>query len=399
MGLCKTLQISVGSRVEISTNIDVEDGLSNGACGEVMTVSNTSNSFIGATIWIKFDSEDIGKKLRLSAPQSLHIRNKWTPITQIKRQFPVGSYKNAEVLRAQFPLRPAAAKTAHRCQGDTMYSAVVDFKGRPQCHAHYVALSRVRTLNNLHVLTMNETTIRVSNEVTQEMERLESSMSLCHTVQFPNKSQSGLLLIFQNICTLKPNLKNIENNSYYLSADILIFAETCLTDLDTDQTIALDGYHVFRHDNIHPGNPMYGIIVYSRLHFSDTDISYHRKTFNNALLECVVLKIYTKKVSVIGVYASPKVTKSAILSFLNQFLGNSSVYTIILGDFNIDLNYRQPIFPESVLKQYIQLPTTEHTTLIDHIYTDIPKQAFDVGVFETYFSDHKPIWASIKDTL
>ncbi|KAJ8018121.1 ATP-dependent DNA helicase PIF1 [Holothuria leucospilota] len=38
----------------------------------------------------------------------------------------IGRYKNAEVLRKQFPLRPAAAKTVHRCQGDTLMEVAVD---------------------------------------------------------------------------------------------------------------------------------------------------------------------------------------------------------------------------------------------------------------------------------
>ena len=54
----------------------------------------------------------------------------------VKRQFPVGRYKSVMVLREQLPLRFAAAKTCHRCEGDTMDSVVVDFSGRCFAHAH-----------------------------------------------------------------------------------------------------------------------------------------------------------------------------------------------------------------------------------------------------------------------
>jgi ATP-dependent exoDNAse (exonuclease V) alpha subunit len=50
-----------------------------------------------------------------------------------------------QVLRRQFPLRPAAAKTIHRCQGDTMNEAVVDLPSSKRKHMHYVALSRLRS--------------------------------------------------------------------------------------------------------------------------------------------------------------------------------------------------------------------------------------------------------------
>jgi hypothetical protein len=36
MGMAKTLNIALGSRVELSTNVDVNDGLANEASGQVM---------------------------------------------------------------------------------------------------------------------------------------------------------------------------------------------------------------------------------------------------------------------------------------------------------------------------------------------------------------------------
>ena len=75
---------------------------------------------------------------------------------EIKRQFPVGNYKNAERLRRQFSTRPASAKTAHRCKGDTMETAVVDFTGKAWCHYHYVSLSRPKSLSKVYICTLNE---------------------------------------------------------------------------------------------------------------------------------------------------------------------------------------------------------------------------------------------------
>ena len=56
-----------------------------------------------------------------------------------------------QVLRKQFPLRQSAAKTIHRSQGDTLDQVVVDLSSaRREAHSHYVALSRVRTLDVRH---------------------------------------------------------------------------------------------------------------------------------------------------------------------------------------------------------------------------------------------------------
>ena len=47
------------------------------------------------------------------------IDKAWTAVKPITTQFNVCRNKTAFVVRKQFPLRPAAAKTVHRSQGDT----------------------------------------------------------------------------------------------------------------------------------------------------------------------------------------------------------------------------------------------------------------------------------------
>jgi hypothetical protein len=83
----------------------------------------------------------------------------------------VGRYKSACVLRHQFPIRYVAAKTTHRCQGDTMKTAVVDFMGKTFPHSHYVALSRETSPEKLYIRNLNESRIRVDDRVQHEMER------------------------------------------------------------------------------------------------------------------------------------------------------------------------------------------------------------------------------------
>ena len=55
------------------------------------------------------------------------IQSTWTPIKPITTQFLVGRNRTAQVVRKQFPLRPAAARTIHRSQGDTESRIVVNF--------------------------------------------------------------------------------------------------------------------------------------------------------------------------------------------------------------------------------------------------------------------------------
>ena len=50
---------------------------------------------------------------------------------------------------------------------------------------------------------------------------------------------------------------------------------------------------------------------------------------------------------------------------------------------------------ELALEQMISSFTTGNRTLIDHLYTNL-KEEIHAGTPETYFSDHKAIWASIN---
>ena len=51
---------------------------------------------------------------------------------------------------------------------------------------------------------------------------------------------------------------------------------------------------------------------------------------------------------------------------------------------------------ENGLHQLISTCTTDNGTLIDHLYTNLIEEDVQVGTLETYFSDQKAIWVSVK---
>ena len=79
-----------------------------------------------------------------------------------------------------------------------------------------------------------------------------------------------------------------------------------------------------------------------------------------------------------------------------QLDGLQTDYTVILGDFNHDLNKQSPL---SCFKDYCQVintPTTHIGTLLDHIYIKPLPSDYKADVFWTYYSHHHPIAISIK---
>ena len=100
------------------------------------------------------------------------IESTWTPIKPVTTQFVVGRNQTAQVVRKQFPLRPAAAETIHQSQGDTEQKIVVNFNTRRAVtHIHYVGLSRVTTIEGLYITDLcEEKKIAVNPHVATEME-------------------------------------------------------------------------------------------------------------------------------------------------------------------------------------------------------------------------------------
>jgi ATP-dependent DNA helicase PIF1 len=72
----------------------------------------------------------------------------------------------------QIPLLPSYALTIHKSQGLTLDSAIIDCKNIFACGQLYVALSRVRNIENLKVINFNRNQIIVSPDVKRYYETI-----------------------------------------------------------------------------------------------------------------------------------------------------------------------------------------------------------------------------------
>ena len=130
-------------------NIDVIMGLVNGAMGTVVGIYSTH-------VLIKFD----------------HI-DKPCQIEKITTK--VMLMKNMYIHRKQYPLILAFAITIHKCQGLSLDTAIIDLSQEVFGDGMaYVALSRVRTLSGLHLITLDPGCIRANNPCIGEINRLRS---------------------------------------------------------------------------------------------------------------------------------------------------------------------------------------------------------------------------------
>ncbi len=118
------LQLRIGARVILCKNLNTEEGLINGLCGNVVNLCGTN------TVVVEFDN---GLIVNINP-------HKWETTVEGK----------IIASRIQIPLRLAYAITIHKSQGQTLTEACIDFSNIFAPGQAYVALSRLTSLDGLY---------------------------------------------------------------------------------------------------------------------------------------------------------------------------------------------------------------------------------------------------------
>jgi hypothetical protein len=206
--LTDILRMGKGARVMLIRNIDVGDGLVNGAFGIVEDIIEKDG--LVHAIHVKFDIEKVGSKKK--------TQTNLVPI-QLREENMQG-HKN--VIRRQYPLKLAWACTIHKVQGMTVQQIVYDMRGTFTKGQAYVALSRATSLNGLYLKNFDPKLI-------YRDEKMHSSLQLmtpfdCDT----SEPQSVYEVIHHNVRGLRSKLSDIKANSNLSNATVLAFTETWL---------------------------------------------------------------------------------------------------------------------------------------------------------------------------
>ena len=177
MGLAKQFKTTVSLRNDMTVNLDVDDGLVNGAVCVTKQTDISPVTTKPQTICVQFDDPEIGVKLRRECKHmySSEIDKQCTPIHPVSREFQVGKYRNTKLRRTPFPLQLSCAKTIHKSHGQTYTKAALKLPDQKKDTHTLCSFQSCHKLNNLYVLNeFDPTFVGVCPKVQQEMQRMRT---------------------------------------------------------------------------------------------------------------------------------------------------------------------------------------------------------------------------------
>ena len=299
----------------------MSDGLVNSARGEVVHVV-TSNDCKVIHILINFDNPVVGAKAKQSS-QYCHRYSDAVPLKKHEAMFLAKGRRGSEITRLQFPLTLAWGVTIHKVDGLTLDKIVVDMKGSHFSPGQaYVALSRVKKLEGLHIINFNAKAIKASQDVKNEMERLNKSLlSPIPMFTCPDNYISIALL---NVRSLVPDIKCDHSLT---SASILCFTETWLTP-QLSSSVILGNHQAIRSDRT-SGDSKGGVLISIPANMqasNETEFSP-----SGVLIEALSTTLLLPNgcsIQLTVVYRSPSVSTDNLLCMMSGLLRHSESYDV-----------------------------------------------------------------------
>ena len=217
------LRFKIGCKVMLTYNLDVSDGLINGAFGTIVDFEEQNNKVI--TIYVEFDDKNVGENLRKDSRYFNHPHR--TPIKKIEFPYRENSYVSSGRV-IQFPLRLAFGSTIHKIQGLTCKkptSLVVDIKSSLEAAQSYVMLSRVQELSQILIYgEFDDKKIKHCPRALEEVNYLADNAM----TSFTNVADDSLILSCLNVYSLKRNMDILQQQVHNFSKQIILLQETWL---------------------------------------------------------------------------------------------------------------------------------------------------------------------------
>ncbi|XP_043504558.1 ATP-dependent DNA helicase pfh1-like [Polistes fuscatus] len=222
----------------ITTNIDVSDGLANGAVGKLVHIEYNEDGEVNV-VWLEFPhSLQIGQKIKKKVAGHVadtQIKKTAVLIGRRSATISLNNNKTINVKRSYLPLICACATTTHKSQGSTYPEVVYEYDKKHQLTLVYVALSRVTTIEGLYITAKdNDNTfyhgrrpLTAMISFQDEYKRLSNNrlVTISKEIQHFMNQRKGLKLYTLNCQSLRAHLKDMID-SILQESKILMLSET-----------------------------------------------------------------------------------------------------------------------------------------------------------------------------
>ncbi|EDS42392.1 conserved hypothetical protein [Culex quinquefasciatus] len=431
-GLQYTTKFCPGMPYMVTTNVNVEDGIVNGAIGDLMYVEegvDDSEDRI-MRLWIKFENAQIGIIARKEVEPMIRTRpdilqSDWTPI--VKRSANIDLGNRIKCKRIQFPVTPANALTIHKSQGGTFDKIVYDYDKSQDQQMVYVGLSRVKSLQGLF-LTNSKGDFKFHHakgcdspkmrELRNEYKRLQNHRlrTIVDEVgEVLESSGPATTLMTINVQSLRAHKLDITTDPILPKVHFLALSETWLDDHSSEEIEGFTCIIQSKRVGVRSG----GVAIYQNTTDPDTTLAVPHtlevvgnerdQEFGKAekygdICAAKVMVMGTE-VLLVSVYISPGTTTKQKIWFLARNLIRTAYVDtpmVVTGDFNLDITKQDSADFVGYMREHFMLSLcndTKKTTTLGGTALDLTftkNMTAEVTRYIAYFSYHRPMLSLLR---
>lgn len=393
------LPLQIGFPYMLQYNIDVSDGLVNGANLTLQYIQE-ADAFVTKelVLWMSSTKNEVGSKSRMNCknvPEYVLSETTWFPI---RMKLCYVQYQQWSIHRYQFPLQPFGACTIHKSQSATLNKVLVITKVNNSwvdSTLFYVAISRVCSRDKLMIYPGLPKLTSLSgqqNKVRAAIHRMPN-----FTVCLPRPSPLSCNIGFHNIQGLSRKYEDYETDPVLDNLHLFGVAE-CQHPIQNEKIKQLrligeiSGNGRLGHGLAVFVNPKY---VSCHLTWSSSSLNQYSDIESLGLLVSS-LKTPTEPTVIYFVYARPTCSSLDLFSLMQRIIQDNQAYPVaILGDLNDVLtnSHREILHDQHRIQcRGPDMSTHRSGGRLDVVFSNF---FMDVNVSPAYYSDHDVIWSTL----
>ena len=230
-------------------------------------------------------------------------------------------------------------------------SLVVDITSVHQPGMAYVMLSRVCSLEQLHIVDeLNVEKITVNDKVRQEALRMQKVSVNSNPCDWMNPKTIGLKVCSFNTCSLRKHVEDVKGDPVLMQSDVLFVQETWLEASEEEEDrYQLEGYRAYFTS---PGRGK-GIATFVKEGVNILSIS----KFEAPNIQ--LAKVEMEKLDLVSIYRSRDEPLHQVTQLLQNFL-HPKKDTLVVGDVNICATRTNDLgkyLQQKGFRQLVTLPT------------------------------------------